>query len=212
MARGVLGRATVESRLSQDGEGARARLRPLFRTAGVPYPPARVLFAGFKRERVLEVYAAGPTTGLRLIRRYPILGASGVLGPKLREGDLQVPEGLYRIESLNPNSRHHLSLRVSYPNRFDREQARRDGRRDLGGDIMIHGGTGSVGCLAVGDEAAEDLFVLAAETGIEGVEAILSPLDFRTTEIGVELLRGMPGWVEGLYARIGKALSELPSG
>jgi len=175
----------------------------------MPYPPARVLFAGFKRERVLEVYAAGPAAGLRLIRRYPILGASGVLGPKLREGDRQVPEGLYRIESLNPNSRHYLSLRVNYPNPFDREQARRDGRKELGGDIMIHGGTGSVGCLAVGDEAAEDLFVLAAETGLERVEVVLSPLDFRTTKVEADLVRGLPGWVEGLYAEITAALLKL---
>lgn len=73
------------------------------------------------------------------IKSYPILAASGSIGPKLRESDMQVPEGVYQIESLNPNSQFHLSLRVNYPNEFDREQARIDGRAQLGGDIMIHG-------------------------------------------------------------------------
>ena len=69
---------------------------------------------------------------------YPILAASGVLGPKLREGDKQVPEGIYGAEALNPNSKFHLSIRLNYPNTFDRRMAQSDGRTQLGGDIMIH--------------------------------------------------------------------------
>ena len=75
------------------------------------------------------------------------------------EGDKQVPEGFYRIELLNPNSRYHLSLRVNYPNADDIERARED-RRDLlnlGGDIMIHGGAESIGCIAIGNPAIEHL-------------------------------------------------------
>ena len=71
------------------------------------------------------------------LARYPIRAASGALGPKLREGDRQVPEGVYDIESLNPNSRFHVALRVGYPNAFDRQMAGREGRTALGGDIMI---------------------------------------------------------------------------
>ena len=56
---------------------------------------------------------------------YPVLGASGVLGPKLKEGDRQVPEGVYRVPELNPNSDFHLSLRLDYPNEFDRAQGAR---------------------------------------------------------------------------------------
>ena len=80
-----------------------------------------------------------------------------MLGPKLREGDRQVPEGVYTIANMNPNSISHLSLALSYPNDFDRARAAEDGRADntLGGSIMIHGGSGSIGCMAVGDEAAE---------------------------------------------------------
>ena len=73
----------------------------------------------------------------------------------------QVPDGLYRIDSLNPNSLYHLALHVDYPSADDRARAAQDGRRELGGAIMIHGGAGSDRCLAMGDEAAEDLFVRA---------------------------------------------------
>src|SRR5690606_33287906 len=101
------------------------------------------------------------------VHQYPVLAASGQAGPKLREGDRQVPEGFYAIESLHPNSRFHLALRVNYPNQSDRQRAAEDGRTNLGGDIMIHGSNASVGCLAMGDPAAEDLFVLVADVGIQ---------------------------------------------
>ena len=112
---------TIDDRLAEFGRAVRTRLTPLFADSGVPYPPSRMTLIGLKQERELQLYAAGPDGPYKLIRSYPILAASGTLGPKLREGDMQVPEGLYRIESLNPNSRFHLSLRVSYPNAFDRE-------------------------------------------------------------------------------------------
>jgi len=119
-----------------------------------------------------------------------------------------VPEGIYKIESLNPNSRFHLALRVGYPNDFDKEKAHRDGRTNLGSDIMIHGGTASVGCLAVGDKPAEDLFVLAAQTGIENVELILAPVDFRVAE-NYTLSPQLPNWTAELYDEIRKALALL---
>ena len=104
--------------------------------------------------------------------------------PEVERGDMQVPEGLYRIESLNPNSLYHLALRVNYPNQFDKSKGKAEKRNDLGCDIMIHGKNCSIGCLAMGDEAVEELFVLAGETGIENITVILSPVDFRT--------RGLP--------------------
>ena len=138
-----------------------------------------------------------------------MLGASGAAGPKLAEGDQQVPEGIYSIDELNPNSRYHLSLRVGYPNDFDRARGREEGRKDLGGDIMIHGGASSVGCLAVGDEAVEELFVLAADCGLANTRLILSPVDFRKRELPLSCW-SLPGWTEDLYAELRKELAELP--
>ncbi|MBE0535470.1 MAG: hypothetical protein IH624_07345 [Phycisphaerae bacterium] len=103
---------TVEDRVGQYGPAVRGRLRPAFRQAAIAYPPARIALIIIKEEKRLEVWGAGRSGEHRFVKAYPILGASGRLGPKLREGDLQVPEGIYGIESLNPNSRFHLSLRI----------------------------------------------------------------------------------------------------
>ena len=182
---GLRGRRTVEGRL-REFSAARARVRNACDAAGVAYPPSFVVLLGLKQERRLEVYAGADRRSLRRIADYPILAASGGPGPKLREGDRQVPEGVYPLESLNPASHFHVALRVGYPNELDREVGRRDGRSQLGGDIMIHGGSASVGCLAMGDPAAEDLFVLAAEAGVPNVTVVLSPVDLRTRPMPAE--------------------------
>ena len=205
----VTGPKTVEQRLAQYGPAARARIKPDFKRAGVSYPPKRLVLLGLKTERLLEVYAADEANGFRCIRWYRIQAASGEVGPKLREGDRQVPEGIYTIESLNSNSRYHLALRVGYPNAFDKEQAKKDGRTFLGGDIMIHGNSLSVGCLAMGDEASEDLFVLAADTGLQNITVVLSPVDFRTVKtfpFGPKI----PAWANSVYQTIKEWLVQLP--
>jgi murein L,D-transpeptidase YafK len=204
----VEGRKTVADRLDQYGEAARGRLLPHFEKALVPYPPSGLVFVGIKQDKKLEVWACGDGREFRLVRSYAILGASGRLGPKLREGDRQVPEGIYAIEWLNPNSKYHLSMRIGYPNEFDRARAKEEGRTNLGGDIMIHGGCASIGCLAVGDEAAEDLFVLAAETGIEKITVILTPVDFRESELPA-LSYALPEWMGVCYEEIKKQLFGL---
>jgi hypothetical protein len=202
--------ATVADRLKQYGESARERLMPYFRRAGIAYPPKHLVLLGLKQEKRLEVYAGEDEANLRFIRAYPIVAASGKLGPKLREGDRQVPEGLYKIESLNPNSLYHLSLRVNYPNDFDRRMARTEGRTNLGGDIMIHGSNGSVGCLAMGDPVSEELFILAAETGIEKIRVILAPVDFRTADMSLSETTS-PLWVTTLYDQIRPEVKKLPA-
>ncbi|MBC7784129.1 MAG: L,D-transpeptidase family protein [Burkholderiales bacterium] len=199
------GRRTVEDRL-QEFSTAHVRLKEKFDRAGVVYPPAHVVLLGLKDERRLEVYAGSARESLRLVADYPILAASGGAGPKLREGDRQVPEGIYALESLNPNSRFHAALRIAYPNDFDRKMAKQDGRSQLGGDIMIHGGAASVGCLAMGDPAAEDLFVLAADTGIENVTIIIAPVDLRQRALPEGL---STNWRAGLYAVISSELTTL---
>jgi hypothetical protein len=199
---------TVAERVQQYGSKARSRLGPHFQRARVPYPPQRVTLVGLKGERLLQVYAAGTSNAYRFICSYPILAASGGPGPKLREGDRQVPEGIYPVELLNPNSRYHVSLKIGYPNAFDRAQGATDGRTKLGGDIMIHGSSVSVGCLAVGDRAAEDLFVLAADTGLPNMSVVLAPVDFRTGA-AVPKDAKLPEWFAPVYSEIKARLAEL---
>ena len=168
-------RRTVDSVLSAYGSRVDAKLSPLFAMQGLAYPPKEIALIATKLEKKLEVWARGETTDFRRMTAYPVLGASGTLGPKLTEGDKQVPEGIYRIASLNPNSEFHLSLELDYPNEFDRAQAAKDGRTRLGGDIFIHGGRASIGCLAMGDDAIEELFILVARTGREKSRVVIAP-------------------------------------
>ncbi len=195
----------------QYGSVARARLAPFFAAAGIAYPPQRFALLGLKLERELQLYAGDSRHDLTFIRSYPIQGMSGTLGPKLREGDGQVPEGIYTVVYLNPTSIAHLSLALSYPNDYDRARAAEDGRDTLGGDIMIHGGSMSIGCLAMGDEAAEDLFVLAAEAGWENAVVVLSPVDFRRHSLPVGY-RPQPPWVDDLYFGLRSELARFALG
>lgn len=199
------GKKTVSDRVKEFGPAVRQRLAPDFTNIGVSYPPCHVTLVGIKQDNLLEVWVSDPP---QLLKTYAVQGASGVLGPKLRGGDMQVPEGLYRIESLNPNSMFHLALRVNYPNSFDKAKGRLDGRDDLGGAIMIHGKSASIGCLAMGNEAAEDLFVLAADTGIDHISVILTPVDFRKQDLP-EQMPDVPDWAPELYASIKQELMKL---
>jgi hypothetical protein len=208
---------TVAERLEQFAADVERRLKPSFDTAGVKYPPAELAFIAFKDSKVMEVYARDVMgTGAKdkkqawhFIKAHPVLGASGTPGPKLMEGDRQVPEGVYRLELLNPNSRFHLSVRLSYPNDFDRRMAAAEGRTRLGGDIMIHGNSLSVGCLAIGDTAAEDVFVLSALVGKERVKVLISPTDFRSSGTAPEQIAGC-AWVAELYETLREELRPFP--
>ena len=200
---------TINDRLREFGDAARQRWAPYFKSAGTDYPPKRVVFVALKDQRVVEVYASD-TTRMSLIRRIPILAASGGPGPKLREGDRQVPEGVYEIESLNPNSAYHVALRLNYPNAFDRAQAAKDGRTKLGGDIMIHGKAVSVGCLALGDEAAEDVFTLATDVGLTNITVLCCPVDFRQHKEAPAPPQA-PAWTSEVNRELAAKLSALPT-
>lgn len=206
----IAGKRTVNDILLEYGPSARELWRGRLREYAIDYPPNELTLVAIKDARVLEVWTRDGDRNVQLAS-YPVLAASGQLGPKLREGDLQVPEGLYRIEGLNPNSAFHLSMKVNYPNEFDRARAAEEGRNNPGSDIFIHGKRASIGCLAMGDPAIEELFVLVADTGHENTKVIIAPCDFR---LGCSSpATGLP-WVPGLYdqirARLADYVIELP--
>ena len=199
--------ATVEQRVAQFGPSVRNRVAPAFLSVGLEYPPRELALLAFKDSRHLQLYArASSSDSWRFVKDYRIEGASGTLGPKLGEGDRQVPEGIYRVNALNPNSRHYLSLRINFPNEFDRALAERDGRSNLGGDIMIHGGRGSTGCLAMGNPAIEELFVLAAQADFGRVRVVISPTDFRIPTARVPGI--VEPWLRDLYLEIRSELQQ----
>ena len=202
---------SVAKRVQQLGPAVEARLRRSVEAAGLAYPPRDVAYVAFKDSRRLEVYGRmSPDGEWRFIKTYPILGLSGKTGPKLLEGDYQVPEGIYRAEFLNANSRFHLAVRLNYPNELDKRQALAEGRAKLGGDIMIHGGSASIGCLAMGNRAIEDLFVLAALVSKERVRIVIAPTDFRAAALFVPIVRG--SWIDSLYVDLETELQQFPKG
>ena len=203
---------TIEEVIAALGAPVEHRLRPAFERAGVAFPPRDLTLLALKEEKRLELYASGDDGNHHFLLSYPILAASGTAGPKLREGDKQVPEGFYRIELLNPNSRYHLSLRVDYPNAADIQRARFDGRdlSVLGGDIMIHGGAESIGCLAIGDPAIEELFIMVARTGLDKVRLIIAPRDPRQKRMHAAPDDG-PLWTRELHDQLRRQIARLSS-
>lgn len=175
-------RRTVDDVLRDIGPRADLALKPAFEMAELQYPPGQVEILAFKEEKRLELWAKNLNRWV-FVTGFPIRAASGTSGPKLREGDRQVPEGIYRIEALNPNSSYHLSMKLNYPNEFDQLHGKSDGRSNLGSDIFIHGKDVSIGCLAMGDDVAEQLFVLVSRVGSGNVEVVIAPRNCRRTGI-----------------------------
>ncbi len=165
--------------------------------------PKKLTIIGIKHEKKLEVWGE-LNNQWKHIHDYKFTAFSGKLGPKLKEGDRQIPEGIYGISYLNPNSKFHLSMRINYPNSFDKKMAKKDKRVNLGGDIMIHGSDKTIGCIPIGDEQIEELYYLAQKVGIQNIKVILSPVDFRYMSVNIKNNR-YP-WLQELYKNIKKEM------
>jgi hypothetical protein len=114
-----------------------------------------------------------------------------------------VPEGVYRLTGFNPRSSYHLSMRVDYPNADDRAAARGEGRTNLGGDIFIHGKAVSIGCLALGDAAIEELYTLVADVGLARSRVLLAP------SATPQPSPGSAEWVGRLYERLRREMTAV---
>jgi murein L,D-transpeptidase YafK len=110
----------------------------------------------FKASAELELWVDNGNI-FELFKVNPICNFSGDLGPKLKEGDHQSPEGFYAVSNrqMNPNSSYHLSFNLGFPNRYDRSHNR------TGSYLMVHGNCVSIGCYAMTDEGIEEIYVLA---------------------------------------------------
>jgi murein L,D-transpeptidase YafK len=139
---------------------------------------APVLIRIFKSEFELELWMQRDGV-FRHFATYPICRWSGVLGPKLQQGDSQAPEGFYTVDAsaLNPNSRWYRSFNLGYPNAFDRAHGR------TGSLIMVHGGCGSIGCFAMTNAQMQEIWKLvtaALSSGQKRFQVQVYP--FRMTE------------------------------
>lgn len=184
---------------------AEPTLESHFKKASVTYPPKDVALLAFKKEKHVQLWARNDGTSWRHVHTYPLTAYSGHLGPKLKEGDKQIPEGIYELTSFNPFSSMHLSILINYPNQFDKNHAIKDKRKKLGNDIFIHGKNLSVGCLAIGDKAIEEIFLLVRRVGLEHTSVIIAPNDFRKA-MPATPAKNQPRWLPELYQQIAVAL------
>lgn len=154
--------------------------RQMFADAEVPFPPAGIFLRVFKEEMQLELWVQ-PQAGdaYRRLKVYDVCSSSGELGPKRQQGDLQIPEGFYRINHFNPFSTFYLSMGINYPNRSDRIL----GARNPGGSIYIHGDCVTIGCVPITDPQIKELYWIAVETRNGGQDPIpVHIFPFRMTE------------------------------
>jgi murein L,D-transpeptidase YafK len=202
-----LGKKTTAEVVQLYGKRARTEITPYFAKVKVSYPPKKVTFLAMKEEKILEVWASNKGGSYTFIRSYNIQKMSGEEGPKLREGDRQVPEGRYKVVGLNPNSAYHLSMKLNYPNKFDLLHAQNEGRTEPGTNIFIHGKSVSIGCLVMGDKTIEELFVLSKDVGINNIEIVISPYDSRVKKL-IYNKNSLPKWVGELYMNIEKTYGQ----
>jgi murein L,D-transpeptidase YafK len=134
----------------------------------------------FKEERELEVWIKPDgEKQFKLWKTWPVVAMSGKLGPKLKEGDQQAPEGFYAVNAraLNPQSNYHLSFNIGYPNDFDRAQA------CTGSFIMVHGKDVSIGCFAMTDAVIEQIYLVIESALNQGQDSVpVHVFPFRMTE------------------------------
>ncbi|WP_370640701.1 hypothetical protein [Xanthobacter sp. NFH-44] len=152
-------------------------------------PASPILVRIFKEEAELEVWKENASGSYALLKTYPICRWSGELGPKVKMGDRQAPEGFYAITpgQMNPNSSYYLSFNLGFPNAFDKSYGR------TGEFLMVHGDCSSAGCYAMTDEQISEIFSLARESFAGGQRSFqVQAYPFRMTPKNMARHRNNP--------------------
>ena len=148
-----------------------------------------ILVRLFKEESELEVWKQDRTGHFALLKTYPICRWSGELGPKIKEGDRQAPEGFYNITPglMNPNSAYYLSFDLGYPNAYDRSWGR------TGAQLMVHGDCSSRGCYSMTDEQISEIYALGRDAFFGGQKSFqVQAYPFRMTGQNLAKHRNSP--------------------
>jgi murein L,D-transpeptidase YafK len=148
-----------------------------------------ILVRIFKEEAELEVWKQDDTGRYALLKTFPICRWSGDLGPKIREGDRQAPEGFYTITpgQMNPNSNYYLSFNLGFPNAYDKANDR------TGAFLMVHGDCSSAGCYAMTDEQMGEIYALGRESFFGGQRAFqVQAYPFHMTPLNLAKHRNSP--------------------
>jgi murein L,D-transpeptidase YafK len=159
-------------------------------------PGAAMMIRIFKQSSEFEVWKQTKAGPFKLYNTYKICAWSGVLGPKIKEGDRQAPEGFYNITPalMNPNSNYYLSFNTGFPNKFDRSWGR------TGANLMVHGDCSSAGCYSMTDESVAEIYALARES-FNGGNAVIQMqiFPFRMTPQNLALVASntnLPFWMD----------------
>jgi murein L,D-transpeptidase YafK len=148
-----------------------------------------ILVRIFKQESELEVWKEDKTGQFALLKTFPICRWSGELGPKIKQGDRQAPEGFYTITPglMNPNSNYYLAINTGFPNAYDRANGR------TGAFLMIHGDCSSAGCYAMTDEQIGEIYALARESFFGGQKSFqIQAYPFKMTPLNMAKHRNSP--------------------
>ena len=151
-------------------EKKEAKINALLEAQGISIDSFDVYLRAYKFEEDLEIWAKNrDSLNYKFITRYKFCSNVGSLGPKKRQGDLQIPEGLYTIAQFNTESNYLLSLKVSYPNLADSLRLKSS---NMGGMIFIHGGCSTIGCIPVTDDKIQEVYVFSLLAKLSGQENI----------------------------------------
>jgi murein L,D-transpeptidase YafK len=148
-----------------------------------------ILVRLFKEEAEFEVWKQDANGQFALLKTYPICRWSGELGPKVKEGDRQAPEGFYAIRpgQMNPNSNYYLSFDLGFPNAYDRANDR------TGAFLMVHGDCSSAGCYAMTDEQIQEIYALGRDSFLGGQKSFqVQAYPFRMTPLNLAKHRNNP--------------------
>lgn len=192
---GLVATAVVLAGCQTDGVDVAKAMRPLssemlaeIENKGMT-KDSPILVRLFKEEAELEVWKQDRTGRFALLKTYPICRWSGELGPKIKEGDRQAPEGFYSITpaQMNPNSSYYLSFNLGYPNAFDRANGR------TGSFLMVHGACSSAGCYSMTNEQIGEIYALGREAFFGGQSAFqVQAYPFRMTALNFARHRNNP--------------------
>ena len=148
-----------------------------------------ILVRIFKEEAELEIWKQDAEGRFALLKTYPICRWSGELGPKVKEGDRQAPEGFYTITpgQMNPNSNYYLAFNLGFPNAYDRANDR------TGAFLMVHGDCSSAGCYAMTDEQIQEIYALGRDSFLGGQKSFqVQAYPFRMTPLNMARHRNSP--------------------
>ncbi len=158
------------SRVRQAYKDKESSMLTLLQNNKIDKKKLKIYLRAFKSEKQIELWGKGDSeTKYSLIKTYEVCRTSGRLGPKRKQGDLQIPEGFYHIDRFNPYSNFYLSLGINYPNKSDGILGEKG---KLGGDIFIHGACVTIGCLPITDNQIKELYIFCIEAKHNGQSKI----------------------------------------